>query len=45
LPTKRAITVGETIRRLAKLALDVDAGGSIYVGGQVFKLGVGSITL
>jgi trans-2,3-dihydro-3-hydroxyanthranilate isomerase len=45
LPVKRAIRQGEPINRPAKLALDVDAGGSIYVGGRVIELGAGSVTL
>jgi trans-2,3-dihydro-3-hydroxyanthranilate isomerase len=45
LPLKRVIHQGELIARPSKLLLDVDAGGGIYMGGQVFELGAGSVTL
>ncbi|HTE16612.1 MAG TPA: PhzF family phenazine biosynthesis protein, partial [Burkholderiales bacterium] len=45
LPVKRAIRQGEPINRPAKLALNVDADGSIYVGGRVIELGQGVVML
>ena len=45
LPVKRVIHQGEPINRPAKLALDVDAGGGVYVGGQVIELGAGAVML
>ncbi len=44
-PLKRVIHQGEPIARPARLLLDVDAGGSIYVGGRVIELGAGAVTL
>jgi trans-2,3-dihydro-3-hydroxyanthranilate isomerase len=45
LPLKHVIRQGEIISRPSRLLLDVDAGGGIYVGGQVIELGAGSVTL
>jgi PhzF family phenazine biosynthesis protein len=45
LPIKRVLRQGEPIARPAKLLLDVDAQGTICVGGLVMELGAGSVTL
>jgi trans-2,3-dihydro-3-hydroxyanthranilate isomerase len=45
LPLKRIIHQGEPIARPSTLLLDVDAGSSIHVGGQVIELGAGSVRL
>lgn len=45
LPLKRVIHQGEPIARPATLALDVDAGDGIFVGGVVVELGAGTVVL
>ena len=45
LPVKRMIHQGEPIGRPARVALEVDASGGIYVGGQVIELGAGSVEI
>lgn len=45
LPLTRVIHQGEPIARPAKVRLDVDAGGGIFVGGLVVELGTGTVAL
>jgi PhzF family phenazine biosynthesis protein len=45
LPVKCVIRQGEPIGRPARVALDVDASGGIYVGGRVIELGAGSVVI
>ncbi len=42
---KRVIQQGEPIGRPARVMLDVDANGGIFVGGVVVELGVGTVVL
>jgi len=45
LPLQRVIWQGEAIGRPARLMLNVDTGGGIFVGGQVVELGSGVTVL
>jgi len=45
LPLKRVIQQGEPIGRPARLMLDVDVQGGIFVGGHVVELGAGTVVL
>jgi trans-2,3-dihydro-3-hydroxyanthranilate isomerase len=45
LPLKRMIQQGEPIGRPARLMLDVDAEGGIFVGGHVVDLGAGTVVV
>jgi PhzF family phenazine biosynthesis protein len=44
-PLSRVVSQGEKIDRPSTLLLDVDAAGSIFVGGEVVELGRGTLTL
>jgi trans-2,3-dihydro-3-hydroxyanthranilate isomerase len=45
LPLSRRIVQGEAVKRPSRLDLRVDAGGHIYVSGEVIELGQGTISL
>jgi trans-2,3-dihydro-3-hydroxyanthranilate isomerase len=44
-PLSRVVSQGEKVGRPSTLLLDVDAAGSVFVGGEVVELGRGTITL